>query len=280
MHSLLTLAFLTLHSQAGSAQYFISPPNSDASDPYTAAIGETINAVWQCAYSYINFNVYGPARNGSYPYLALFSTRPHLLAFRTPSSPPLILCPKGNQTNTNSYSFELGQNLVGLSSDGDQGNNTRYWLKIEDVDPSSGDTTGNWFSTEGFFIYLPSTGAASSAIVMPTTLISLASSSPPIPTVTAVRSWSSVSSMSPASTAMATPQSPPLASCTTAAGQSATAAAAAAAAATASQTAAPAPPSSGYTEDQIIALGIGIGLGLPAVLIAILSLWLMCVRGR
>ncbi|MCJ1379455.1 hypothetical protein MMC17_002556 [Xylographa soralifera] len=252
MYILLTLSLVMLHFQAGSSQRFISPPNSDSSDPYTATIGETIQAVWQCDYSHINFNVYGPPENGWYSYLSLFR----------------------NQPNNNSYTFELGQNLLGLSPDGDRGNNTTYSFKIEEVDASSGNTTGDGFSTQDFFIYLPATGATSSAMAPPTTSTSFSSSVIGITTVTATDTWKPTWSMSTVSTTMTTSQVSPQVSPQT----SGTGTGQSAAAATASQTATGAfPISSGYSEDQKIALGVGIGIGLPALLVTILSLYL---RGK
>ncbi|MCJ1289813.1 hypothetical protein MMC34_001346 [Xylographa carneopallida] len=234
-------------SEAASSQYFISPPNLDKSDPYTATIGETIHAVWQTPYSYINFNVLGPLENGWYQYLALFM----------------------NQPSNGSYAFELGQSLLDLSPGGDQSNNTKYWLKIEEIDASSGDTTGNWFSTEEFFIYLPAAGAATSTMASPTTSTISSSTVNSIETVTVTGTWASTWSPSMVSTMITTSQATTPAVGTDP-GQSTTAAAAA------SQTAS---SSSGYTVDQKIALGVTIGLGLPALLVTTLTLWVMCIQG-
>lgn len=38
--------------------------------------------------------------------------------------------------------------------------------------------------------------------------------------------------------------------------------------------------SSGYTEDQKIALGCGIGIGLPATIASLILLWMKCFKKR
>jgi len=214
---------------------------------------------------------------------------------------PALISNTENQPNRNSSAFTLGQNLLTLSSNGNQNNNNKYWLKIEEVDASSGNTTGNWFSTEQFIVIFPAAGATSST--MPSSAISTPSPSAAVvttvTTVTAVGSEQPTRSTSAVSTTiMITPVSLSLSgteagqsatntaaspsATATAASQSTTAAAASQSttAAAASQSNSSSPSSSGYSESDKIALGVGIGVGLPATLATIVTLWILCLKGK
>jgi hypothetical protein len=174
---------------------------------------------------------------------------------------------QGNTSNTNSYELFLGLNLLPLSPDGDQANNTKYWLLIEEVDSHSGNTTGNSFRSEDFFIYLQSTAATTTTdtpSVSTSYIISAISTTPSTFSTTTLtntlqQTWSQGAAPSATETTTLllpseTQTAPPVAS-----SDSSTA---------------------GYTVDQNIALGIGIGLGLPTALAVCFKLVRWIIKQR